>query len=131
MCCIILHKSKILKKFINHFTQRTNFIYLLFSFLLFFYTLNSLTTSCRHYSAIILSKYINVCDKSLIRLTIIPTLTAIPRPQYVLGTISPNPTLRNVIAISHIEFKRFACSSSWNLCANIIHVYEFGVFCNL
>lgn len=38
-----------------------------------------------------------------------------PRPQYVFGTMSPKPTLRNVIAISHMEFKRFACSSSWNL----------------
>lgn len=38
-----------------------------------------------------------------------------PRPQYVLGTMSPNPTLKNVIAINHIAFKRFACSSSWNL----------------
>lgn len=45
----------------------------------------------------------------------IPVLTAIPRPQYVFGTISPKPTLKNVIAISHIAFSRFACSSSWNL----------------
>lgn len=38
----------------------------------------------------------------------IPVLTAIPRPQYVLGTISPNPTLKNVIAINHILFSKFA-----------------------
>ena len=44
-----------------------------------------------------------------------PVVTAMPRPQYVFGTISPKPTLKNVIAISHIAFKRFACSSSWNL----------------
>lgn len=42
-------------------------------------------------------------------------LTAMPLPQYVLGTISPKPTLRKVIAISHIALSRFACSSSWNL----------------
>lgn len=34
------------------------------------------------------------------KLTIIPVLTAIPRPQYVFGTMSPKPTLKNVIAIS-------------------------------
>lgn len=46
-----------------------------------------------------------------------PVLTAIPRPQYVFGTMSPKPTLRKVIEISHMEFRRLACSSSWNLCA--------------
>ena len=51
------------------------------------------------------------------QLTMMPVVTAIPRPQYVLGTISPNPTLRNVMAISHIAFSRLACSSSWNLVA--------------
>lgn len=45
-------------------------------------------------------------------LTIIPVETAIPRPQYVLGTMSPKPTLRNVIAMSHMALRRFACSSS-------------------
>lgn len=49
------------------------------------------------------------------KLTIMPVLTAIPRPQYVFGTMSPKPTLRKVIAISHMEFNRLACSSSWNL----------------
>lgn len=49
------------------------------------------------------------------QLTMMPVLTAIPRPQYVLGTISPKPTLKNVIAISHMEFNKLACSSSWNL----------------
>lgn len=48
-------------------------------------------------------------------LTMIPVLTAIPLPQYVLGTMSPKPTLRKVIAINHIALRRFACSSSWNL----------------
>uniref|UniRef100_A0A2M4DAY9 Putative secreted protein n=1 Tax=Anopheles darlingi TaxID=43151 RepID=A0A2M4DAY9_ANODA len=43
---------------------------------------------------------------------IIPVLTAMPRPQYVLGTISPKPTLRKVIAINHMAFNRLACSSS-------------------
>jgi len=51
-------------------------------------------------------------------LTIIPVETAIPRPQYVLGTMSPKPTLRNVMAISHMALRRFACSSSWNLWQN-------------
>lgn len=50
-----------------------------------------------------------------VKLTMIPVLTAMPRPQYVFGTISPKPTLKNVIAMSHMEFKRLACSSSWNL----------------
>lgn len=50
-------------------------------------------------------------------LTIIPVETAIPRPQYVLGTMSPKPTLRNVMAMSHMALRRFACSSSWNLTA--------------
>lgn len=45
-------------------------------------------------------------------LTIIPVETAMPRPQYVFGTMSPKPTLRKVIAISHIALRRFACSSS-------------------
>jgi hypothetical protein len=58
------------------------------------------------------------------KLTIIPVLTAIPRPQYVFGTISPNPTLRNVIAINHIEFNRFACSSSWNL----YNKFQYSIF---
>lgn len=49
---------------------------------------------------------------SLIALTIIPVLTAMPRPQYVFGTISPKPTLRKVIAINHMAFNRLACSSS-------------------
>jgi hypothetical protein len=53
--------------------------------------------------------------KMHVQLTIIPVLTAMPRPQYVLGTISPKPTLKNVIAMSHIEFNKLACSSSWNL----------------
>lgn len=35
-----------------------------------------------------------------LKLTIIPVLTAMPRPQYVFGTMSPKPTLKNVIAIS-------------------------------
>lgn len=48
-------------------------------------------------------------------LTIIPVETAIPRPQYVLGTMSPKPTLRKVMAMSHMALRRFACSSSWNL----------------
>jgi len=51
-------------------------------------------------------------------LTIIPVETAIPRPQYVLGTMSPKPTLRNVMAMSHMALRRFACSSSWNLRQN-------------
>lgn len=34
------------------------------------------------------------------KLTMIPVLTAMPRPQYVFGTMSPKPTLKNVIAIS-------------------------------
>lgn len=55
------------------------------------------------------------CTRSYFQLTIIPVLTAMPRPQYVLGTMSPKPTLKNVIAISHIEFNKLACSSSWNL----------------
>lgn len=50
-----------------------------------------------------------------LKLTIIPVVTAMPRPQYVFGTMSPKPTLRNVIAISHMAFNRLACSSSWNL----------------
>lgn len=53
--------------------------------------------------------------RSDFQLTIIPVLTAMPLPQYVLGTMSPKPTLKNVIAISHIEFNKLACSSSWNL----------------
>lgn len=57
--------------------------------------------------------YVQTCTcRKAAALTIIPVLTAIPRPQYVFGTISPKPTLKNVIAISHIAFKRFACSSS-------------------
>lgn len=51
----------------------------------------------------------------LLELTIMPVLTAIPLPQYVFGTMSPKPTERNVIAISHIALSRLACSSSWNL----------------
>lgn len=50
----------------------------------------------------------NACEK----LTIIPVLTAIPLPQYVFGTMSPKPTDRNVIAISHMAFSKLACSSS-------------------
>ena len=45
-------------------------------------------------------------------LTTIPHVSVIPRPQYVLGTISPYPTHKKVIAVSHIEFNKFACSSS-------------------
>jgi hypothetical protein len=48
-------------------------------------------------------------------LTIIPVVTAIPLPQYVLGTISPYPTLKNVMAISHMVFSKLACSASWYL----------------
>lgn len=44
-----------------------------------------------------------------------PVLTAIPLPQYVFGTMSPKPTLKNVIAINHMAFNKLACSSSWNL----------------
>lgn len=55
-------------------------------------------------------------------LTIIPVLTAIPLPQYVFGTMSPKPTERKVIAISHIALSRLACSSSWNLLKiNVTH----------
>lgn len=44
-----------------------------------------------------------------------PVVTAMPLPQYVLGTISPYPTERNVMDINHIVFNRLACSSSWCL----------------
>lgn len=49
-----------------------------------------------------------------------------PRPQYVLGTISPKPTLKNVIAISHMEFNKLACSSSWNLNEIMVCFYFSG-----
>lgn len=52
--------------------------------------------------------YLSIEAKIWETLTVIPVLTAIPLPQYVLGTISPNPTLKNVIAINHIEFNKFA-----------------------
>lgn len=62
-----------------------------------------------------------------------PVLTAMPLPQYVFGTMSPKPTLKKVIAISHIALRRFACSSSWNLCklkeVNVI-LYK-KISCNL
>lgn len=57
----------------------------------------------------------SVVVKLCFKLTMMPVVTAIPRPQYVLGTISPYPTLRNVIAMSHMAFRRLACSSSWYL----------------
>lgn len=38
-----------------------------------------------------------------VKLTMMPVLTAMPLPQYVLGTMSPNPTERNVIAISLLQ----------------------------
>lgn len=48
-------------------------------------------------------------------LTTIPQVNVIPRPQYVFGTISPYPTHKKVMAVSHMEFSKFECSSSWNL----------------
>lgn len=51
--------------------------------------------------------------------TTMPHVRVMPRPQYVLGTISPYPTHRKVIAVSHIEFNKFAWSSSWNLRAKM------------
>lgn len=48
-------------------------------------------------------------------LTTIPQVKVIPRPQYVFGTMSPYPTHKNVMAVSHMAFSKFACSSSWNL----------------
>ena len=56
-------------------------------------------------------------------LTMMPVVTAIPLPQYVLGTMSPYPTLRNVMAISHMVLSRLACSSSWYLHRSDRHVY--------
>ena len=46
-------------------------------------------------------------------LTIMPVNTAMARPQYVLGTISPYPMDKNVIEIIHMEFKKFWCLTSW------------------
>lgn len=45
-------------------------------------------------------------------LTTMPHVNVMPRPQYVFGTKSPYPTHKNVIAVSHMEFNKFACSSS-------------------
>lgn len=42
-------------------------------------------------------------------------MSVIPRPQYVFGTMSPYPTHKNVMAVNHMAFSKFACSSSWNL----------------
>ena len=41
--------------------------------------------------------------------TMTPVAMATILPQYVLGTISPYPIERNVIAIIHIEFRILAC----------------------
>lgn len=68
------------------------------------------------------SYFLIVVERFYAQLTMIPVLTAMPRPQYVFGTISPKPTLKNVIAISHMELRRLACSSSWNL----NHKFIFG-----
>lgn len=53
--------------------------------------------------------------KEIKLLTMTPTDRAIPRPQYVLGTMSPYPMERNVMAIIHIELRMLACSASWCL----------------
>lgn len=73
---------------------------------------------------------IPVCSNQL---TIIPVVTAIPRPQYVLGTMSPKPTLKKVIAINHMEFSKLACSSSWNLEQNdkTPKILERNFFCEV
>ena len=80
------------------------------------------------------SSHCRCFGKTSSKLTIMPVLTAMPRPQYVFGTISPKPTLKNVIAISHIEFNKLACSSSWNLNKLFIeinflssHRFDFGL----
>lgn len=50
-----------------------------------------------------------------------PQVRVMPLPQYVLGTMSPYPTQRKVMAVSHIEFNKLACSSSWNLSDRIFN----------
>ena len=48
-------------------------------------------------------------------LTMIPHRRQIPRPQYVLGTTSPYPTHKKVMATSQRLFNMFPNSSSWCL----------------
>lgn len=76
------------------------------------------TNNCSHdfYIFFFLIDYSFDCNL----LTTIPQVRVIPRPQYVFGTMSPYPTHKNVMAVSHMAFSKFECSSSWNLCINNI-----------